>query len=177
VARFVEKPDASTALDLMAEGALWNSGLFAWTAERLLAEVRALTPEIAPHLERLDHGDVAGFFQNVTAISIDVGVLERTARIAVLPGHFDWDDVGTWEALARVRPHDRNGNVVVGPVELVEVNDCIVWSEGTPIVASGVRDLVIVWANNRILVLPRSEVPRLKQILERLPAEIRDLPS
>ncbi len=177
VARFVEKPDASTALDLMAGGALWNSGLFAWTAERLLAEVRALTPEIAPHLEQLDHGDVAGFFQHVTAISIDVGVLERTARIAVLPGHFDWDDVGTWEALARVRPHDRNGNIAVGPVELVEVNDCIVWSEGTPIVASGVRDLVIVWANNRILVLPRSEVPRLKQILERLPAEIRDLPS
>jgi mannose-1-phosphate guanylyltransferase len=106
-----------------------------------------------------------------------VGVLERTARIAVLPGHFDWDDVGTGEALARVRPHDRNGNVGVGPVELVEANDCIVWSEGTPIVASGVRDLVIVCANDRILVLPRSEVPRLKQILERLPAEIRDLPS
>jgi mannose-1-phosphate guanylyltransferase len=177
VARFVEKPDASTALDLMAEGALWNSGLFAWTAERLLAEVKTLTPEIAPHLEHLDRGDVGQFFQQVTAISIDVGVLERTDRIAVVPGHFDWDDVGTWEALGRVRPHDRNGNIGVGPVQLVNVNDSIVWSEGIPIVVSGVRDLVIISANNRILVIPRSQVSDLKQILERLPAEIRDLPS
>jgi mannose-1-phosphate guanylyltransferase len=177
VARFVEKPDASTALDLMAEGALWNSGLFAWTANRLLAEVAALTPEIGPHLDQLDRGEVAEFFQRVTAIAIDVGVLERTDRIAVLPGHFDWDDVGTWEALARVRPHDRNGNIAVGPAQLVDANDCIVWSEGTPIVVSGVRDLVIVAANNRILVVPRSQVSELKRVLERLPPEIRDLPS
>lgn len=177
VGRFVEKPDASTALDLMAEGALWNSGLFAWTANRLLAEVATLTPEIAPHLPALDQGDVEGFFQRVTAISIDVGVLERTDRIAVIPGHFDWDDVGTWEALARVRPHDRNGNIAVGPVQLVDVNDCIVWSESTPIVVSGVRDLVIVSANDRILVVPRAQVSELKTILARIPPEIRELPS
>lgn len=177
VARFVEKPDASTALDLMAEGALWNSGLFAWTADRLLTEVTALTPEIAPHLEHLEHGDVEQFFQRVTAISIDVGVLERTARLAVVPGHFDWDDVGTWEALARVRPLDRNGNIGVGPVQFVNVNDCIVWSEGVPIVASGVSDLVIISANNRILVVSRAQVSELKQILDRLPADIRHLSS
>ena len=48
MARFSEKPDAATALDLMAAGALWNSGLFAWTADRLLAEVGRHTPEVAP---------------------------------------------------------------------------------------------------------------------------------
>ncbi len=175
VKRFVEKPDATTALDLMSEGALWNSGLFAWTAERLLAEVRTATPEIAPHLERLDQGDVPGFFQAVTSISIDVGVLERTERIAVVPGNFDWDDVGTWEALTRVRPLDRQGNMAHGPVELINVSDCIVWSEGTPIVVNGVRDLVIVCANNRVLVVPRAEAPELKRMLEQLPPEIREL--
>jgi mannose-1-phosphate guanylyltransferase len=175
VVRFVEKPDAGTALDLMAAGALWNSGLFAWTAARLLAEVTAVTPEIAPYVERLDRGDVAGFFAGVTAVSIDVGVLERSARVAVLPGHFDWDDVGTWDALARVRPLDSHGNIAVGPVQLVDVNDCVVWSEGIPIVVSGVRDLVIVSANNRFLVAPRSQVAELKQVLERLPPEVREL--
>src|SRR5690606_6823398 len=84
VARFSEKPDAATALDLMAAGALWNSGLFGWTAERLLAEVRQHTPEVAPYLPLLESGDVARFFESVTPISIDVGVLERSRRIAVV---------------------------------------------------------------------------------------------
>lgn len=177
VGRFIEKPEASAALDLMADGALWNSGLFAWTAARLLAEVAAHTPEIAPSLDRLDQGDVAGFFAGVTAVSIDVGVLERSERVAVVPGHFDWDDVGTWEALARVRPLDRSGNVTVGPVALVDASDCIAWSDGTPIVVSGVRDLVVVSANNRILVVSRAQAADLKGVLERLPPEMRDLPA
>src|SRR5439155_18347946 len=61
VARFAEKPDASTALDLMAGGALWNSGLFAWTANRFLTELDAHTPEIARQLPKLEAGDLAGF--------------------------------------------------------------------------------------------------------------------
>lgn len=174
--RFTEKPDAKTALDLMAEGALWNSGLFAWTATRLLAEVRSYTPEIAPHLGRLDAGDVRGFFAGVTAVSIDVGVLERTPSVGVVSGHFDWDDVGTWEALARVRPRDRQGNVVVGGAVLHESSDCIVWSDRLPIVLSGVKDLVVVEANGRILVMERGRALDLKRILDAVPPEIRDLP-
>jgi mannose-1-phosphate guanylyltransferase len=177
VARFAEKPDASTALDLMAEGALWNSGLFAWTASRFLAELETHTPEIARQLPKLRAGDVAGFFASVTAISIDVGLLERSERVAVVPGHFDWDDVGSWEALARVRPRDRHGNIAVGPVALQDASDCIVWSEGIPIVVSGVQDLVIVQAHNRILVMTRSQASELKRILEGLPPEIRELPA
>src|SRR6185437_3694212 len=94
VARFSEKPDAATALDLMAAGALWNSGLFAWTADRLLSEVARHTPEVAAALPRLQGGDVAGFFAAVTPISIDVGVLERSGAVAVVSGAFAWDDVG-----------------------------------------------------------------------------------
>jgi mannose-1-phosphate guanylyltransferase len=177
VARFTEKPSAGTALDLMAEGALWNSGLFAWTASRLLAEVVEHTPELAGPLPRLEAGDVAGFFAGVTPISIDVGLLERSERVAVVPGHFDWDDVGTWEALARVRPRDQRGNVSVGPVVLDAASDCIVWSEGIPIVVSGLQDVVVVQANGRILVMARSQAANLKAILENLPAEIRELPG
>ena len=177
VGRFVEKPEAGAALDLMADGALWNSGLFAWTASRLLAEVLAHTPEISRFLDRLDQGDVTGFFAGLTAVSIDVGVLERSEKVAVVPGHFDWDDVGTWEALARVRPLDRSGNVTAGPVSLVDASDCIVWSDGIPIVVSGTRDLVVVSANNRILVISRAKALELKLVLEKLPSEVRELPG
>ncbi len=175
VSRFAEKPTAATALDLMASGALWNSGLFAWTAATLLDEVRQHTDEIAPHLGHLDRGDVPGFFAAVTAVSIDVGLLERSAAIAVVPGRFTWDDVGTWDALPRVRQRDPHGNAAVGPVSLIDAEDCVVWSDGDPIVVSGVKDLVIVHAHGRILVMPRRQAADLKAILDKLPADVRDL--
>ena len=176
VVRFTEKPDAATALDLMASGALWNSGLFAWPADVLLEEVRRHTVEIAAHLPRLENGDVSWFFSHVTPISIDVGVLERSSHVAVVPGRFTWDDIGTWDALARVRTRDGDGNVAVGEVALANSSDCVVWSAGDPIVAAGVHDLVIVHANGRILVMSREQAPDLKVILDRLPPKIRDLP-
>ena len=175
VARFSEKPDAATALDLMAAGALWNSGLFAWTAERLLPEAARHTPEVAPAVPRLEAGDVAGFFREVTPISIDVGVLERSGAVAVVAGTFAWDDVGTWQALARVRPKDPPGNVVVGPAVMHDSSDCVVWSDRDPIVLSGVQDLVVVQANGRILVMPTGRAAAMKQLLDALPSEIRDI--
>lgn len=175
VGRFVEKPDAARALDLMADGALWNSGLFAWRADDLRQEVMMHTDEIAPYLPRLDAGDVAGFFGEVREVSIDVGVFERSAAVAVVPGDFAWDDIGTWEALARVRPRDRRGNVTHGRVTLVDCSDCIVWNDGSPMVLSGVRDLVVVYANDRTLVLDRPRAPDLKRTLDALPADVREL--
>jgi mannose-1-phosphate guanylyltransferase len=175
VAHFTEKPDAARALDLLATGALWNTGLFAWTADRLLAEVRAHTPEVAPHLARLDAGDAAGYFAAVSPVSIDVGVLERSNRVAVVAGAFPWDDVGTWDALARVRPLDAAGNVAVGPAHLHDPNDCIVWAEDEPVVVAGVRDVVVVRANGRTLVLHRRMAADLKRVLDALPPEVRDL--
>lgn len=175
VAHFVEKPDAARALDLMADGALWNSGLFAWRAADLRREVQLHTPEIAPALGHLDAGDVAAFFAAVRSVSIDVGVFERSSAVAVVPGDFPWDDIGTWEALARVRPRDRHGNVTHGAVTLVECTDCIVWNDGAPMVLSGVRDLVVVHANQRTLVLDRARAADLKLTLDALPPAVREL--
>ena len=175
VARFSEKPDAATALTLLAEGALWNSGLFAWTARTLLHEARAHTPEIAPHLALLEAGDVKQFFERVSPVSIDVGLLERSNAVAVVPGIFPWDDIGTWDALARTNKRDARGNVVRGPVYIQNSHDCICWSDGEPIVVNGAQELVVVHANGRTLVMHRSQAADLKKVLDSLPAEVRDL--
>ncbi|MGH7657282.1 MAG: mannose-1-phosphate guanylyltransferase, partial [Gemmatimonadales bacterium] len=175
VARFSEKPNAATALDLMAEGALWNSGLFAWTAVDLLEQVERHTPEIAPHVSALDQGDPAAFFERVIPVSIDVGLLERSPRVAVVPGTFSWDDVGTWDALSRVRERDAQGNVTSGAVFMQDSHDCVVWSDGDPVVCFGVQDLVVVRANGRVLVAHRKRAADLKRLLEAMPGEIRDI--
>lgn len=175
VERFREKPSPQMAADLIAAGALWNSGLFAWRASFVLDQLSRLTPEIGPALGALDRGDVPAFFAACRPVAIDVGLLERSPDIAVLRGDFAWDDVGTWEALARVRIPDGAGNVLVGPVTSVDSHGVIGWSEGMPVVVAGLSNVVVVEANGRILIMDRARAADLKAVLDRLPPEIREI--
>jgi mannose-1-phosphate guanylyltransferase len=138
-------------------------------------EVERHTPEVAPHLPALRAGDVDRFFREVTPISIDVGLLERSASVAVVSGAFAWDDIGTWQALTRVRPKDPGGNVVVGNAFLHESEDCIVWSDRDTVILFGVQDLIVVHANGRILVMPSERAASIKQLLDAMPPEIREV--
>ena len=176
VSQFREKPDRATAEKLIASGGLWNSGLFAWTASRFLAEISAHAPELSSALPSLARNDAEEFFAAVTPIAVDHAVLERSGRVLTIPGDFSWDDVGAWDALARLRPRDAQGNVLVGPAVSHESSNVIAWSDGTPIVLAGVRDLVVVHANGRVLVMDRARASDLKRTLEALPPELRELP-
>lgn len=175
VARFVEKPGRARARSLIGKGALWNSGLFAWTAKRFLAETMALAPEVAPHLGHLERGDIAGFFGAVTPIAVDVSHFERSRRVAVVRGRFPWDDVGTWSALARVRGTDATGNVLAGTAIARDSHDCIVWADDATLVVDGVRNLVVVHANGVTLVTTRQRAADLKSLLNALPERLREL--
>ena len=169
IERFTEKPPVEQAAKLVESGALWNSGLFAWTAQRFLAETREHAPEISKGLEFLESDDVGGFFETVTPIAVDVSHFERTDRSAVVAGTYPWDDVGTWSALARVRSTDASGNVLVGDVEQRDASDCVAWTEDEPVILDGVHDLVVVRANGVTLVTTRERSTHLKELLATLP--------
>jgi mannose-1-phosphate guanylyltransferase len=175
VARFVEKPDRRRAEQMVDEGYLWNSGIFVWRVGDFLDEVRALTPEIAPHLAA--HGDdLSAFFAAVTSgIPVDVGVLERSKRVLVLPGDFGWDDVGTWAALRRVREPDASGNVVSGLVHTLDAHGNVVHADGNGVVLYGVRDLVVVTRDGLTLVTTLDKASDLKTLTQSLPAAFRDI--
>ena len=171
---FVEKPGAELARQYVREGFYWNTGIFIWPARLLLDEIRLHTPEIAQHLHLLDEHRSADFFQRVPSLTIDVGLLERSRRVAVAAATFDWDDVGAWNAVARTRTPDADGNVVVGEAALVDARDCIVWSEAGPVVVFGASGLVVVQTGRITLVATRERTPDLKKLLDHLPAHLRD---
>jgi mannose-1-phosphate guanylyltransferase len=173
VARFLEKPDRALAESLVARGCLWNSGIFAWCVGDLLDEVRAVCPEVAPALAA-HPDDREAFFSAARSIAIDVGVLERSSRVLVLPGDFGWSDVGTWAALLSVRTRDEHGNVPLGPVYLRAAHRDVVHAEDATVVLYGVDDLVVVATRGLTLVTTVERAADLKALLETLPKEVRD---
>ncbi|MBI4543619.1 MAG: mannose-1-phosphate guanylyltransferase [Gemmatimonadetes bacterium] len=174
VAEFVEKPDRAAAEAYLRGGNhLWNSGIFVWRAATFLQELERHTPEIASLLPLLAREDVAGFFERAPTISVDQAVLERSDRVGVLRATFRWDDVGTWDAVGRVRAADAAGNVPVGDVHLLDAERCIAWAEDGSIVVFGASDLVVVRAHGVTLVAPRERSAELKELLARLPERLR----
>ena len=136
--------------------------------------MESLTPEIAPHLAAHPN-DLAGFFGAITSgIAVDVGVMERSKRVIVLPGDFGWDDVGTWAALRRVRVRDANGNASSGDVHVLDATNNVVHADGSAVVLYGVQDLVVVSRDGLTLVTTTDRAADLKKLIESLPPRIRE---
>jgi mannose-1-phosphate guanylyltransferase len=174
VERFVEKPARAVAEEYVASGYLWNSGIFIWPAALLLEQLKLHTPEIALLLPLLDEGRVEEFFDRAPTISIDEALLERSDRVAVARAGFSWDDVGAWDAVARTRSRDADGNVGVGDAWFADAEGCIAWADEGTVVVFGARDLVVVRAHGITLVVPRERAPELKKLLEKLPQRLRE---
>lgn len=175
VAKFVEKPPRERAAKMIEKGALWNSGIFVWLVGDFLDDVRSLTPEVAPALHA-HANDIEGFFRGVTPISVDHGVLERSTRVMVVPGDFEWDDVGTWGSLRRVRKHDATGNAMTGRSHAVSAKGNVVHAEGTTVVLYGVEDLVVVAKDGLVLVTTVDKSADLKTLIDALPRGVVDRP-
>src|SRR3984893_10202370 len=182
VEAFVEKPNAQTALRYIAEGLLWNSGNFLSPPELvppvlLLSEMARSEPAMAPAAEEavakakktgttvfLD----ADSFAKAPAKSIDYAVMERTDKCWVVPARFRWSDLGTWDALLDIGEADSAGNVTEGPVEIDHVRNSYVRSDGPLTAVIGVEGVVAVGMNAAVLVGHRDNLPRLKDVVQRM---------
>ena len=177
VAAFVEKPDAKTALRYISEGLLWNSGNFLFPPALLLSEMARFEPAMAAAAEeavakaRKTGSTVfldAEAFGKAPAKSIDYAVMERTDKCWVVPAKFRWSDLGTWDALLDVGNADLEGNVVEGPVEIDHVRNSYVRSDGPLTAVIGVDEVVVVAMNDAVLVGHRDNLPRLKDVVQRM---------
>ncbi len=178
VAAFREKPDLATAEQYLATNEFfWNCGLFVWRAATILEQIERHCPEIGTRLKRLQaaigtakwNETLATEFPQIPSISIDYAVLERADSVAVVPAAFEWDDVGSWQALARLLPADADGNTVSGRFCGLHSTGCIVRSSEEHLVATfGVRDLIIVQTPDATLVADNRDENSLRQLIAEL---------
>ena len=183
VEEFREKPDGATAEAYIASGRyLWNSVMFMFRASVFLTELEAHAPDVLAFARRaLADAEVDGkvarlngeAFTKAPSISIDYAVMEHTASAAVVPIHTGWSDVGSWAALWELGQHDNHGNVVVGDVELVDVQNSYVRSDGRLVAAIGLDNMVIVDSPDATLVVRRDRSQDVKLVVDRLKSEGR----
>ena len=177
VARFIEKPDAASAKTLVAEGALWNAGMFVFTAETMLEELQLHAPEVLAAVRRAVEGATSDLdfirlqpeaFSASPNISLDYAIAERTSRIAVVPAELGWSDVGSWNALWELGQKDAAGNVAVGDVLLEGSSHCYARSDGIMTAVVGLTDVVVVVTEDAVLAMHRDRSQDVKTVVDRL---------
>lgn len=174
VQAFKEKPNQLTAARYVAgDDYYWNCGIFVWRADAILRAIAQYEPEIATRCEQLRptigtrqwESTLAEVFPTMPSISIDYAVLERAQSVFVLPAPFQWDDVGSWQALPRLLPHDNDGNTVAGTHCGMETSGCIVRGSDDHLIATyGVKDLIIVHTPTATLVADRRDENAIKEL-------------
>jgi mannose-1-phosphate guanylyltransferase len=180
VKRFVEKPDQMTAQSYLASGDfLWNSGMFCFKAGVFLAELAKHAPSIDvavsacwQAMQAPKNPDVleipADVFMGVPDLSVDYAVMERSDRVAVVPGDFGWSDIGSWNAVRDLVASDTAGNRVVGEAILVDAHNTFVQGADRLIAAVGVSDLMVIDTPDALLVLDPTKAQDVKQVVSRL---------
>ena len=184
VANFVEKPPRDAAEAMLAAGDhAWNGGIFLFRADAYLEALSLHDPAILVACRKAMDGarregsrvyPDAEAFAAAPSDSIDYAVMEKAARVAVVPVRMGWSDLGSWDALHEISDLDGAGNAHAasgeGEVIAIDTANCLVRSDGARIALVGVEDLIVVASGNDILILPRGRSQEVKRLIEEMKA-------
>jgi len=179
VKRFVEKPNYETAAAyLRAGGYYWNSGMFIFTVDSILSNIKTHMPDLYKNLQEIYLAQHSETYERVLnyvypqmpSISIDYGVMEKADKVLVIPADFGWDDIGSWTSLERIRTKKDGTNVIRGNVISLDSHRCIVEAdcEEKLIVLLGTEDLIVVDTDDVTLICSKDRAQEIKMVLDNL---------
>ena len=183
--RFVEKPDYHRAVDYLSSGQYrWNAGMFVWSFVTLSEGLRAHQPEIHEACQRwfqIANRPAAlqkalrSEYPSIKKLSIDYALLEQSQNVVVAAGDFEWDDLGSWTALARHLKPDTEGNCASADFIHVDAARNIIFDartgkNRTPIAVVGLRDSILVQTDDAVLLAHKSQAQKVKELVAKLEA-------
>jgi len=183
VTSFHEKPDIRTAERFIEQGTFfWNSGIFIARTSTMLKEIEKYLPHNYQGLMKIraalgtdeESGVINSVYNEMEAISIDYGVIEKSKHVFMIQGNFGWNDVGSWPSAAQYWPKDSNKNSFIGDLISLDSSQCIVYSPKKPVALLGVKDLVIVEDEDALLVCKKERAQDVKKLVEMLKSKGRD---
>src|ERR1700730_978492 len=180
VLRFREKPNVDLAESFLRKGNFrWNAGMFVWSVPTVLSEFNRHAPELADFISRVrsrkDLDKILGEgFAKLPRISFDYAIMEKADRVIVVEASFDWDDVGSWQAVARYFKKDDHGNAANRALTALDASDNIIFNDGeTAIALLGVHNLIVVRTADAVLICHRHQAEKIKNLVGKLPPELQ----
>ena len=180
VLRFREKPNTELAESFVRQGNFrWNAGMFVWSVPTVLSEFNRHAPELADFISQIR---APGKFEKVLSerfsklpkISFDYAIMEKADRVLVVEASFDWDDVGSWRAVAHYFTHDATANSANCTLTAIDATNNIVFDEqGMNIALLGVHNLIVVRTRDAVLVCHRHQAEKIKNLVGKLPSELQ----
>lgn len=184
--QFVEKPPLEKAEAYVAAGNYrWNAGMFVWSFVTVTNGLEKHAPEMNAACQRWFAAAakspaalnrvLAKEYPDVRKISVDFALMEKAQNVVVADGAFEWDDLGAWPALARHVKQDAEGNAAVAQLVHVDSARNVVYDartkNRTPITLVGVKDSIIVLADDSTLIAAKSEAQKIKELVKKLAAD------
>lgn len=182
VKTFAEKPPADLARKFLKSGDfLWNSGMFVWETKTLMTELQQHMPDlyhnldlIRTRLQKDRKSAIVDIWNDITADSIDYGLLEKSRNIYVIKAKYEWSDVGSWNTVYDLAPKNDDRNVIRGDGLILDGQDNFIQSAGRFTAIIGVDNLVVINTDDATLVVPKDKVESIKDLVETLKTKKRD---
>lgn len=174
---FAEKPNYATAVRFLESGDfMWNSGMFIWRTDSILEEMKVHMPDLFESLESIKKSFGKSNFESVLTnlygqlkkISIDYGVMEKSNKVYLTKGSFNWSDVGSWEEVYQLSEKDSNGNSISGKVYSDMSVDSYIYSPNKFTAVIGVENLIIINTDEALLICRRDNCQDVKKVVDYL---------
>ncbi len=176
VKQFKEKPDLETAKAFLDAGNFfWNSGMFMWKIETILKAYQDYLPKVTQILEKIQtkwnlkglSADISEEYVQMPKIPVDIGIMEKAEKRAVIPVNYGWSDVGSWKALYDIYPKEENNNVLKCQNETIDSKNNYIHSDKF-VALIGVENLVVIDSRDALLIASKDRSEDVKKIVEKL---------
>ena len=170
VEAFVEKPSGTLAQQYLAEGYLWNSGMFVLRADVFMQLLEQCQPKMYAQIQAMGDQPTLAEYEALESISMDYGIAEKAAKVAVVPVDMKWSDLGSWESI--YQRHDKVGdsNVTRGEVIPTDTKNSLLWADTGVITTLGVENLLVIRTADVTFVCDRSRAEDVKLVVNQVQA-------
>jgi mannose-1-phosphate guanylyltransferase len=177
VRRFAEKPDPTTAQQMVASGEYsWNSGMFIWQAARILSEFERQMPDFYLKLQSITAmlgspeypAMLEKTWPTVAKQTIDYGIMEDARQVVVIPIEIDWTDIGSWGSLLELLPTDEEENVLIGNHLEIDTKGTLVFGGKRLVATLGINDLIIIDTEDAVMICAKDREQDVKAIVNKL---------